>query len=85
MATWKQVKLQKAIRLGGWYCQICGCYLGDKGRYANGHHIDNNHDHININNCELRCVDCEQWAHQIRKDGNPSKKQIDEWLRNGRW
>jgi len=62
--TWRQIKIQKALLLGNgkpwWYCEQCGRYLGDNGRFATGHHIDHNHHNNTLENCFLRCVDCEQ-------------------------
>lgn len=67
--TWKQIKQQRAIRIGGWYCENCHRYLGDKGRYAIGHHIDHNRKNNTLENCFLRCVSCEQ--------ADPHTYQID--------
>lgn len=63
-----------------WICEIC---LGE-GHI--GHHINprENGGLDCANNVEIRCEDCERWAHMTHPDGNPPKDLIDkrrEYLR----
>lgn len=63
MATsWRDIKKQRVLQTRGWFCEEegCGRYLGDGGRYAIGHHIDHNHLNNTVENCRLRCTECEQ-------------------------
>jgi hypothetical protein len=66
-------------------CPICGTTLRKPYVF---HHVSNKSQGgtYAVENCEARHPECEAWAHQADKHGNPTIAQINEYRRqrNGR-
>lgn len=72
---WKACKELAYQRQGG-KCQICRQQFSK--RELVGHHEKNkSRGGRNVpENCVLRCVECEQWAHSVHTTGNPGKGMV---------
>lgn len=72
-SSWSNAKKARAKLLGGWFCEICG------REASHGHHIIPTHKGGRdcLANCQLRCIDCERWAHENYEDGNPPKEIVE--------
>ena len=70
-SAWTNAKNAKIARNGA-VCEICG------REGVVGHHITPRHRKGQdcVDNCQIRCVACENWAHGRYKDGNPPEVAI---------
>ena len=80
--TWREVKKERAKKIGGWYCEECGSEKNIIGHHVIPRRLKNRKAKrlMSWKYCVLRCMSCERKMHILYKNGN-RKQNIKQFKR----